>query len=172
MNSFIGYSESILESLHKLITGYDSKELQNASVLCVGSCAHIMKHMFLKYYEIFMPTMIEIIENAKTDNLQKLRGSAMECIGLCGEAVGVNRFMNDAHELMKVLLNIRNDIETQNNNECVLYMNNLFARINRTIGNILFFFLIFFLDFFLFFGFFFSFFFFVVCFFFFAFFLE
>ena len=51
-----------------------------------------------------MPALKYIIQNATATELRLLRGKTIECISLIGLAVGGEKFMNDAGEVMELLL--------------------------------------------------------------------
>lgn len=51
-----------------------------------------------------MPCLKYIIQNATTTELRLLRGKTIECISLIGLAVGKDKFMADAGEVMELLL--------------------------------------------------------------------
>ncbi len=52
----------------------------------------------------FVPCLKYIIQNANTLELRLLRGKTIECISLIGLAVGGEKFMPDASEVMEMLL--------------------------------------------------------------------
>jgi len=76
--------------------------------LCLDllSCiAQVAGELFSHYYNSFMPGIKNIlITSSGNPDLLKLRGRAMECIGLVGDAVGNDVFYNDAIEVMNILL--------------------------------------------------------------------
>ena len=51
-----------------------------------------------------MPALKYIIQHATAAELRLLRGKTIECISLIGLAVGGEKFMNDAGEVMELLL--------------------------------------------------------------------
>ena len=52
-----------------------------------------------------MPGIISLLKEATSADLTLLRGKAMECAGLIGEAVGVQVFAADALEIMQLFMN-------------------------------------------------------------------
>ncbi len=52
----------------------------------------------------FVPCLKYIIQNATTNELRLLRGKTIECISLIGLAVGAEKFLPDASEVMEMLL--------------------------------------------------------------------
>jgi hypothetical protein len=53
-----------------------------------------------------MPGIKSILIEATAPEFLELRGKAMECAGLIGEAVGVERFTADALEIMKLFAQV------------------------------------------------------------------
>ena len=64
----------------------------------------------MPYYDQFMPSLKFIVQNAKSKDLRLLRGKAIECISLVGLAVGKEKFMEDASEIMAILLKVEPDL--------------------------------------------------------------
>ena len=52
----------------------------------------------------FVPCLKYIIQNATSTELRLLRGKTIECISLIGLAVGKDKFLADAGEVMDLLL--------------------------------------------------------------------
>lgn len=68
-------------------------------VTSIASVADTAEEKFVPYYDLFMPSLKDIVENAVQKELRLLRGKTIECISLIGLAVGkekvslnVNRF--------------------------------------------------------------------------------
>jgi len=59
---------------------------------------------FVAYYSGFMPGIIALLREATGSDQTVLRGKAMECAGLIGEAVGVQVFANDAAQIMQLFM--------------------------------------------------------------------
>jgi hypothetical protein len=69
------------------------------------SCvAQVCPNEFTSYYGQFMPGIKSILVEAKSPELLELRGKAMECAGLIGEAVGVKNFSQDAREVVHIFM--------------------------------------------------------------------
>lgn len=66
-------------------------------VTSIASVADTAEEKFVPYYDLFMPSLKHIVENAVQKELRLLRGKTIECISLIGLAVGKN----------KVCLNLR-----------------------------------------------------------------
>lgn len=66
-------------------------------VTSIASVADTAEEKFVPYYDLFMPSLKHIVENAVQKELRLLRGKTIECISLIGLAVGKD----------KVCLNLR-----------------------------------------------------------------
>lgn len=51
-----------------------------------------------------MPGIKSVLVTATSPELAVLRGKAMECVGLVGEAVGIEVFAQDALEIMQLFV--------------------------------------------------------------------
>lgn len=72
----------------------------------ICSCiATVSGDVFIPYYAGFMPGIISLLREATSPDLATLRGKAMECAGLVGEAVGVQVFAADALQIMQLFMN-------------------------------------------------------------------
>ena len=54
----------------------------------IASVADTAEERFVPYYDLFMPSLKHIVENAVQKELRLLRGKTIECISLIGLAVG------------------------------------------------------------------------------------
>lgn len=79
-------------------------EIRAPSLTVIGKVAQICPEAFAPYYERIMPGVKDILLHATSKDLTLLRGKAMECAGLIGEAVGVSRFAIDAREIMHIFM--------------------------------------------------------------------
>lgn len=53
----------------------------------IASVADTAEEKFVPYYDLFMPSLKHIVENAVQKELRLLRGKTIECISLIGLAV-------------------------------------------------------------------------------------
>lgn len=69
------------------------------------SCiAQVSAEGFAPYYSAFMPGIRAVMAAATAPDQAVLRGKAMECAGLVGDAVGVEIFARDAVEIMQLFI--------------------------------------------------------------------
>lgn len=79
-------------------------EIRAPSLTVIGNVAQICPEAFAPYYERIMPGVKDILVHAVSKEQMPLRGKAMECAGLIGEAVSVSRFAADAREIMRIFM--------------------------------------------------------------------
>lgn len=60
-------------------------------VTSIASVADTAEEKFVPYYDLFMPSLKHIVENAVQKELRLLRGKTIECISLIGLAVGKDK---------------------------------------------------------------------------------
>lgn len=73
--------------LHQLIQKGNKLVLEQV-VTSIASVADTAEEKFVPYYDLFMPPLKHIVENAMQKELRLLRGKTIECISLIGLAVG------------------------------------------------------------------------------------
>ncbi len=81
-----------------------AKPVLEQSVTTLAAVADASKEAFIQFYDAFMPDLKLIMRNATSKELRLLRGKTIECISLIGLAVGKEKFMQDANEVMEMLL--------------------------------------------------------------------
>ena len=125
---------TLLENLYTVLSqNLSQKQISQPSLTLLGYTASVAEELFVKYYSNFMPGIKFILsDNINHDN--ELRGKAMECVGLIGEAVGNNEcFTNDAVEIMKILINNMN-LNEQNDDMIYDYILPACVSISKAIG--------------------------------------
>ncbi|XP_028164572.1 importin-5 [Ostrinia furnacalis] len=96
--------EVILTAKFKELVERGTKLVLEQIVTTIASVADTVEKDFVVYYDRLMPCLKYIIANATTDELKLLRGKTIECVSLIGLAVGEEKFMSDASEVMDLLL--------------------------------------------------------------------
>eukprot|EP01038_Epipyxis_sp_PR26KG_P010303 gene10303-13849_t len=109
-----------------------SFEIKSPCLTLLGCIAQVTNEGFVDYYSSFMPGIKTILITATSPEMTEVRGKAMECVGLIGEAVGVEIFSNDALEIMQLFMNaMHQDIEK----DCTFeYILPACARISKALG--------------------------------------
>lgn len=105
-------------------------------IVALSSVADSSAELFVKYYEKFMPCLKFIIKTSTgNDDLRVLRGKAIECISLIGMAVGKEKFIADASEVMQLLLATQTgELTLADDDPQLSYMMAAWARICRIMG--------------------------------------
>jgi len=85
-----------------------NKMVQEQALTAIASIAGCAGKHFIPYYDTFVPLLKTILTTALHKDLRMLRGKAMECISLIGIAVGKEKFMEDAKQVMEILVTIQN----------------------------------------------------------------
>ncbi|GFR15019.1 importin-5 [Trichonephila clavata] len=105
------YISSLADTLEKVLQATlgdfaesGSKLVLEQAVVTLASLADCAQEKFRDYYERFMPPLKHIIIHANEPRLGLLRGKTIECVSLIGLAVGKEKFLSDASEVMDLLL--------------------------------------------------------------------
>ncbi|KAL6036883.1 hypothetical protein STEG23_035540 [Scotinomys teguina] len=106
----IPYLDSLVKHLHSIMVLKLQELIQKGTklvleqvVTSIASVADTAEEKFVPYYDLFMPSLKHIVENAVQKELRLLRGKTIECISLIGLAVGKEKFMQDASDVMQLL---------------------------------------------------------------------
>lgn len=106
-----GYLEGVMAKLESILTAKFKELVERGTklvleqvVTTIASVADTAEKEFIRYYDRLMPCLKYIIQNANKDELKLLRGKTIECVSLIGLAVGADKFMPDASEVMDLLL--------------------------------------------------------------------
>lgn len=85
-----------------------------------------------------MPCLKYIIKNANSQEHKMLRGKTIECVSLIGLAVGSEKFMSDASEVMDMLLSTHADGELPDDDPQISYLISAWARLCKILGKFFF----------------------------------
>ena len=125
------YLEPLLQALVFCLQSA-SREVQPACLSLLGCLAQTAEDSFFPYYGSLMPGLKSILFSATSPDLVLLRGKAMECVGLIGEAVGSEMFSDDAVEVMSCLMHV---LTTDASGDSVFeYVLPACARISKALG--------------------------------------
>uniref|UniRef100_A0A8C3IFX7 Importin 5 n=1 Tax=Chrysemys picta bellii TaxID=8478 RepID=A0A8C3IFX7_CHRPI len=106
----IPYLDNLVKHLHStMLIQKGTKLVLEQVVTSIASVADTAEEKFVPYYDLFMPSLKHIVENAVQKELRLLRGKTIECISLIGLAVGKEKFMQDASDVMQLLLKTQTD---------------------------------------------------------------
>ncbi|GAB0179247.1 importin-5 [Grus japonensis] len=91
----IPYLDNLVKHLHSTMVIKLQELIQKGTklvleqvVTSIASVADTAEEKFVPYYDLFMPSLKHIVENAVQKELRLLRGKTIECISLIGLAVG------------------------------------------------------------------------------------
>ena len=103
-------------------------------VTTIASVASTSQENFSKYYDSVMPMMKYILKQASDEKLKVLRGKTIECISLIGLAVGAEKFMADAGDILDMLLKIHTDGNLTESDPQNSYLISAWERICKILG--------------------------------------
>uniref|UniRef100_A0A146XSC9 Importin-5 n=1 Tax=Fundulus heteroclitus TaxID=8078 RepID=A0A146XSC9_FUNHE len=136
------YLDSLVQHLHVIMVAKLQELIQKGTklvleqvVTSIASVADTAEEKFVPYYELFMPSLKHIVENAVQKELRLLRGKTIECISLIGLAVGKDKFMPDASAVMQLLLKTQTDFnDLEDDDPQISYMISAWARMCKILG--------------------------------------
>jgi hypothetical protein len=119
------------------------QEVQAPCLVLIGVIAQVIGDGFARFYSSFMPGIKGVIQASATltstalaasPGLQSLRGKAMECAGLVGEAVGAELFFTDAREIMQLFINAMSGQDSDKDTSTFEHILPACARISKALG--------------------------------------
>ncbi|XP_049800660.1 importin-5 [Schistocerca nitens] len=126
--------EAVLSAKFKELVEKGTKLVLEQIVTTIASVADTSEEQFVAYYDRLMPCLKYIIQNANSEELKTLRGKAIECVSLIGLAVGPEKFMRDASEVMDLLLKTQTTGELADDDPQTSYLISAWARICKILG--------------------------------------
>jgi len=135
LDQLVNALEVVLTSkIQELLAG-GTKLVLEQILTTIATVADTAEDRFTKYYERFMPSLKYIFQNAVGKDFRLLRGKAIECISLIGLAVGAEKFLPDASEVMQLLLKTQSEMEEMEADDPqISYMISAWARMCKIIG--------------------------------------
>lgn len=126
--------DAILNSKFKELVEKGNKLVLEQVVTTIASVADTCEKEFVAYYDRFMPCLKFIIQNAKSEELRMLRGKTIECVSLIGLAVGREKFIADAGEVMDMLLKTHTEGDLPEDDPQTSYLITAWARMCKILG--------------------------------------
>ncbi|KAJ3584175.1 hypothetical protein NHX12_014671 [Muraenolepis orangiensis] len=138
----VPYLDNLVQHLHVIMVAKLQELIQKGTklvleqvVTSIASVADTAEDKFVPYYDLFMPSLKHIVENAVQKELRLLRGKTIECISLIGLAVGKDKFMPDASAVMQLLLKTQTDFnDLEDDDPQISYMISAWARMCKILG--------------------------------------
>ena len=97
----------VLQALCTCLGGAATAEVMEEALGAVTRVAQVAEADFKRFYSAFMPGILGILASTSGSDQQRLRGKAMQCVGIIGTAVGVETFRNDAMTVLQALIPVR-----------------------------------------------------------------
>lgn len=126
--------EAILTTKFNELVEKGTKLVLEQVVTTIASVADTTEKEFVVYYDRLMPCLKYMIKNADTEELKMLRGKTIECVSLIGLAVGAEKFMSDASEVMDMLLKTHSEGNLPDDDPQTTYLISAWARICKILG--------------------------------------
>lgn len=134
LDAIMAKLETILNSKFKELVEKGNKLVLEQVVTTIASVADTCEHEFVAYYDRLMPCLKFIIQNANSEDLRMLRGKTIECVSLIGLAVGREKFINDAGEVMDMLLKTHTEGDLPDDDPQTSYLITAWARMCKILG--------------------------------------
>uniref|UniRef100_A0A2S2Q881 Importin-5 n=1 Tax=Sipha flava TaxID=143950 RepID=A0A2S2Q881_9HEMI len=128
--------ESILQArIVDLMEGGGRRLVLEQMVTTIASVADTCEGSFIKFYDHLMPCLKQIICSAVAPELKLLRGKTIECVSLIGLAVGQEKFLGDASDIMDLMLATHNkDEKLAEDDPQTSYLISSWARMCKVMG--------------------------------------
>lgn len=126
--------ENILNSKFNELVQKGNKLVLEQVVTTIASVADTCGKDFVIYYDRLMPCLKFIIQNANSEDLRMLRGKTIECVSLIGLAVGREKFITDAGEVMDMLLKTHTENDLADDDPQTSYLITAWARMCKILG--------------------------------------
>ncbi|CAL1597860.1 unnamed protein product [Knipowitschia caucasica] len=135
LDSLVQHLCAIMQAKLQELIQKGTKLVLEHVVTSIASVANTAEEKFVPYYDLFMPSLKNIVENAVQKELRLLRGKTIECISLIGLAVGKEKFMSDAAAVMQLLLKTQTDFnDLEDDDPQTSYMISAWARMCKILG--------------------------------------
>ncbi|KAM9198032.1 LOW QUALITY PROTEIN: importin-5-like [Dugong dugon] len=138
----IPYLDNLVKHLHSIMVRKLQELIQKGTklvleqvVTSIASVADTAEEKFVPSYDLFMPSLKHIVENAVQKQLRLLRGKTIERISFVGLAVGKEKFMQDASHVMQLLLKTQTDFsDMEDDDPQISYIISAWARMCKILG--------------------------------------
>ncbi|KAJ1557984.1 hypothetical protein HK096_004234, partial [Nowakowskiella sp. JEL0078] len=121
------YLDTLFARLVKLLQG--KKYVQQQTITTIAAVVDSAKETSTKYYDSIMPILIEILVNATTPEFALLRGKTIECASSLALAVGKEKFMPHAANIIELFRQTQVTIGEDTSNPQSTYLLASWARI-------------------------------------------
>ncbi|XP_053986559.1 importin-5 [Hylaeus anthracinus] len=136
LDAIMAKLESILTAKFQELVEKGTKLVLEQVVTTIASVADTCEEQFVTYYDRLMPCLKYIIQNANQQEHKMLRGKTIECVSLIGLAVGSEKFIADASEVMDMLLKTHSEGDLPDDDPQTSYLISAWARICKILGKL------------------------------------
>ncbi|XP_023288380.1 importin-5 isoform X2 [Orussus abietinus] len=140
-STLISYLDAIMAKLEPILTAKFQELVEKGTklvleqvVTTIASVADTCEEQFVAYYDRLMPCLKYILQNANQEEHKMLRGKTIECVSLIGMAVGREKFIVDANEVMDLLLKTHTEGDLSDDDPQTSYLISAWARMCRILG--------------------------------------
>lgn len=127
--------ERVLSTKMQELVESGKKLVLEQAIITLAALADSSQQNFINYYDRFMPVLKYIIQNAQSEDLRTLRGKTIECVSLIGLAVGKEKFLSDAADVMNMLLKTQTgEVQLADDDPQLSYIISSWARICKILG--------------------------------------
>jgi hypothetical protein len=105
------YTRGWMEKLVNKLQTTQHRGVKEESITCIAVIAGVMEKDFADFYDGIMPMLKQLVMSATGDKEHRLRGKAFECVSLLGVAVGKERFLPDAQQVISEMMKTQTEAD-------------------------------------------------------------
>eukprot|EP01105_Mastigella_eilhardi_P026497 TRINITY_DN7714_c0_g1_i1.p1 TRINITY_DN7714_c0_g1~~TRINITY_DN7714_c0_g1_i1.p1 ORF type:complete len:1071 (-),score=317.30 TRINITY_DN7714_c0_g1_i1:72-3230(-) len=124
----LSVASDIAEHIRKLLQAPNVK-VQEYAINALSAFAGVLETDFRPYYEVFVPFLKVVMNQAVSKEYRKLRGLAVECLTVVGSSVGKEIFHKDVLEVMQNIVQTKLDADDPQ----ISHFETAFARIAESL---------------------------------------
>ncbi|KAI8975382.1 armadillo-type protein [Mycotypha africana] len=127
------YLDNMLESLVDLLKT-NKTYVQEQAITTIATVADSAEDRFIKYHNVIMPLILDILRQADGKEYRIMRARAIECASLIGLAVGKEAFAPYTNNFIQILAEIQQTV-TEPDDVQSTYLLTAWARMCRVMGD-------------------------------------
>ncbi|KAG7696759.1 hypothetical protein KL951_003215 [Ogataea haglerorum] len=127
------YLDDLLTNLLTLLQSAPKRYVQEQVITTIAIVADAAKTKFVKYYDTLMPLLLEVLRTDMGEENRLLKAKSIECSALIALAVGKDKFMPNAQEIVQLFAHIQNNL-TGEDDPAKTYLEQGWSRICKLIG--------------------------------------
>ncbi|KAG1473754.1 hypothetical protein G6F56_000773 [Rhizopus delemar] len=126
------YLDAIFERLLVLLRT-SKRYVQEQAITTIATVADSAEERFMKYHNVIMPLLIDVLNQATDKEYRLLRARAVECASLIGLAIGKEAFASYTTEFIRLLAEIQQTV-TDDDDSITTYLLAAWARMCKMMG--------------------------------------